>query len=281
VSVTFTKLFASITESTVWCEPDSTRIVWITMLAMSDSKGRVWASIPGLANRARVTVQQVENALITFKSPDHYSRTPDNEGRRVEDIDGGWRLLNHEKYRSIRDEESIKESKRRYINERRKAEKQVENVETEVLHVENVDRGRYNAEAYTEAYTDKTKSTPIVNPVGLTPVDKSKNGLNCPHQKLLDLYHTECKSLAKVARWSEQRKAAMASLWKTVIREEKFTTEQQGLEYFEGYFNWIEQSDFLCGRTGGDRPFLATIDWILKPANFTKIIESNYHRRAA
>lgn len=281
MSVTFTKLFASITESTVWCEPDSTRIVWITMLAMADCKGRVWASIPGLANRARVTVQQVENALITFKSPDHYSRTPDNEGRRVEDIDGGWRLLNHEKYRGIRDEESIKESKRRYINERRKAEKSVENVEPEILQSNSVELCRYNADAYTEAYTDKTKSTPIVNPNGLTPVDKPKNGINCPHQKLLDLYHTECKSLAKVARWSEQRKAAMASLWKTVIREEKFTTEQQGLEYFEGYFNWIEQSDFLCGRTGGDRPFLATIDWILKPSNFTKIIESNYHRRAA
>ena len=281
MSVTFTKLFASITESTVWCEPDSTRIVWITMLAMADCKGRVWASIPGLANRARVTVQQVENALITFKSPDHYSRTPDNEGRRVEDIDGGWRLLNHEKYRGIRDEESIKESKRRYINERRKAEKAVENVEPEILQSNSVELCRYNADTYTEADTDKTKTTPIVNPVGLTPVDKPKNGLNCPHQKLLELYHVECHSLARVARWSESRKKAMATLWKTVCHEEKFTTEQQGLEYFEGYFNWIEQSDFLCGRTGGDRPFIATIDWILKPANFTKIIESNYHRRAA
>lgn len=281
MSVTFTKLFASITESTVWCEPDSTRIVWITMLAMADSKGRVWASIPGLANRARVTVQQVENALITFKSPDHYSRTPDNEGRRVEDIDGGWRLLNHEKYRGIRDEESIKESKRRYINERRKAEKAVENVEQEILQSNSVELCRYNAEADTEADTDKTKTTPIVNPDGLTPVDKPKNGINCPHQKLLELYHVECHSLARVARWSESRKKAMATLWKLVCHEEKFTTEQQGLEYFEGYFNWIEQSDFLCGRTGGDRPFLATIDWILKPANFTKIIESNYHRRAA
>lgn len=129
--------------------------------------------------------------------------------------------------------------------------------------------------------TNHINTTPIVNPVGLTPVDKSKNGLNCPHQKLLELYHVECHSLARVARWSESRKKAMATLWKTVCHEEKFTTEQQGLEYFEGYFNWIEQSDFLCGRTGGDRPFLATIDWILKPANFTKIIESNYHRRAA
>lgn len=124
------------------------------------------------------------------------------------------------------------------------------------------------------------KTTPLVNPVGLTPVDKSKNGLNCPHQKLLDLYHTECKSLAKVARWSESRRKAMATLWKTVCNEEKFTEESQGIVYFEGYFNWIEQSDFLCGRTGTGN-FIATIDWILKPANFTKIIEGNYHRMAA
>lgn len=160
MSVTFTKLFSSITESTVWCEPDSTRIVWITMLAMADSKGRIWASIPGLANRARVTVEQVENALLTFKSPDRYSRTSDNEGRRVEDIEGGWRLLNHEKYRGIRDEESIKESKRRYINERRKAEREAKRVEQKILQSNSVDRGRYNAEA------DKAVNPSCSNPAG-------------------------------------------------------------------------------------------------------------------
>ncbi len=155
---------------------------------------------------------------------------------------------------------------------------------TDVLRTNN----KRNTESYQHDTTQDPRpntqdltSTPIVNPDGLTPVDKPKNGLNCPHQKLLELYHVECHSLARVARWSESRKKAMATLWKLVCHEEKFTTEQQGLEYFEGYFNWIEQSDFLCGRTGGDRPFLATIDWILKPANFTKIIESNYHRRAA
>jgi hypothetical protein len=49
MSVTFTKLFSSITESTVWDEPDRVRLVWITMLAMADKHGRVWASVPGLA----------------------------------------------------------------------------------------------------------------------------------------------------------------------------------------------------------------------------------------
>ena len=135
MSVTFTKLFSSITESTVWCEPDSTRIVWITMLAMADRKGRVWGSIPGLANRARVTIEQCENALITFKSPDRYSRTPDFEGRRIEDIDGGWILLNYQKHRAVQDDQTILESKRRYAARRRAEEKakKVEKVEVDRL----------------------------------------------------------------------------------------------------------------------------------------------------
>ena len=150
MSVTFTKLFASITESTVWCESDSTRLAWITMLAMSDSRGRVWASVPGLANRARISVDAARSAIATFLAPDPDSRTHDHEGRRIEPIDGGWRLLNHEKYRSIRDEESIKESKRRYINTRREKERDT------ARGVENVERSRDNAEADAEA--DKTKA---------------------------------------------------------------------------------------------------------------------------
>lgn len=151
MSVTFTKLFSSITESTVWCEPDHVRLLWITMLAMSDRNGRVWGSIPGLANRARIPVEAARDAIARFLSPDPDSRTPDNEGRRIEAIDGGWRLLNHEKYRALRDEESIKESKRKYINKRREEERKAGSVE-------NVDRSRDNAEAYTEAEAVKTSS---------------------------------------------------------------------------------------------------------------------------
>ena len=111
------------------------------MLAMADRKGRVWASVPGLANRARVSLKEAEAAIKKFLSPDKYSRTSDYDGRRIEIIDGGWRLLNHEKYRSIRDEEVIKEAKRKYINTRRAVERGVE----------KVDRSRHNAEADTEA----------------------------------------------------------------------------------------------------------------------------------
>lgn len=105
MSDTYTKLFSSITESTVWGEPYSTRIVWVAMLAMSDAKGNVYGSIPGLARRANVTVQEAELALAAFMSPDQYSRTKDEDGRRIEEVDGGWKLINHAKYSAVRNAE--------------------------------------------------------------------------------------------------------------------------------------------------------------------------------
>lgn len=114
MSQSFTKLFSSITESTVWGENHATRIVWITMLAMADRKGRVEASIPGLANRARVTLEECEHALERFMAPDKYSRTPDNDGRRIERIDGGWALLNYAKYREMRDHDARLEYQREW-----------------------------------------------------------------------------------------------------------------------------------------------------------------------
>lgn len=98
---TYTKLFQKILYSTIWSEDDQTRIVWITMLAMCDSDGNVLASIPGLARAANVPEKAVQVALKKFLDKDLHSTTPDNEGRRIEAVDGGWRLLNHAKYRDM------------------------------------------------------------------------------------------------------------------------------------------------------------------------------------
>ncbi len=99
--MSYTKLFSSIVTSTIWTEDDKTRIVWITMLAIADKNGEVQASIPGLARVAGVSLPDCEAAILKLISPDPYSRTPDDEGRRIEKIDGGWALLNHAKYRAM------------------------------------------------------------------------------------------------------------------------------------------------------------------------------------
>jgi len=108
MNMAYTKLFSSIVTSTIWAETDKTRIVWITMLAVCDKNGEVQASIPGLARIAGVPIQDCEEAINKFLGPDHYSRTPDDEGRRIEKIDGGWALLNHAKYRNMASKEEVK-----------------------------------------------------------------------------------------------------------------------------------------------------------------------------
>lgn len=72
------------------------------MLAMADQHGYVAASVPGLADRARVSMDACLAALAAFQEPDEWSRTKENEGRRIAEVDGGWTLLNHAKYRAAR-----------------------------------------------------------------------------------------------------------------------------------------------------------------------------------
>jgi hypothetical protein len=96
----YTKLFNSIVASTIWSEPDETRIIWITMLAMANQRGVVETSIPGLAVLARVHVDKCRQAIATLESPDPDSRSQEYDGRRIQKVDGGWLILNHAKYRA-------------------------------------------------------------------------------------------------------------------------------------------------------------------------------------
>lgn len=112
----YTKLFGSIIASTIWREDKETKIVWITMLAMANKHGVVEASIPGLADMARVTLREVQGALAKLSAPDEFSRTRDHDGRRIKEIDGGWLILNHAKYR----EKMNADERRDYLAEKKR-----------------------------------------------------------------------------------------------------------------------------------------------------------------
>lgn len=157
MSMTFTKLFSSITASTVWCESSDTRVVWITMLAMADKHGRVWASIPGLAKEAAVSVDACRVAIEKFLSPDPDSRTQDAEGRRIEPIDGGWRLINHAKYRAVRDEEDRRAYKAQWQREHRGAGASDAPEDKCGQPLNNVDLRSHSAEAESEAEAKKKR----------------------------------------------------------------------------------------------------------------------------
>lgn len=104
----FTKLKPSIIHSTIWREENHVRILWITMLAMSNGKGEVMGSIPGLADAARISIGECKEGLEHLMSPDPYSRTKEHEGRRISDMDGGWKILNYEKHREPKSTDRVK-----------------------------------------------------------------------------------------------------------------------------------------------------------------------------
>lgn len=115
----FTKLDSGIVDSSLWAEPAETRVVWITLLAKCDKTGYARLSESGLQRASNVPMPAVRIALERFQSPDTDSRTPDNEGRRVEKMAGGWHILNYEKYRADMIEETAKE----YLAEKKRKER--------------------------------------------------------------------------------------------------------------------------------------------------------------
>jgi hypothetical protein len=95
----FTKLFSSITESSVWVESDKTLRIWVAFLARADAEGFVEGSIPGMANLCMMSIDDFMAAIKPLLGPDHFSRNPENEGRRLKESPGGWLILNYRYYR--------------------------------------------------------------------------------------------------------------------------------------------------------------------------------------
>lgn len=111
----YTKLFGDIVTSTIWQEPNDCRVLWITMLALKDKDHICRATVPALAKLANISNDDCEKYLEKFQKPDKYSRNKEREGRRIEPIDGGWLILNGEKYQQRLSKEERREQVRNAV----------------------------------------------------------------------------------------------------------------------------------------------------------------------
>lgn len=226
----YTKLFGSIVASTIWREDDKTRIVWITMLAMSNKQGEVEGSIPGLADLSRVTVDECRAAIAKLESPDPDSRSKDEEGRRILPIDGGWKLVNHAKYRA----KLNAEDRRNYL-----AQKQAE---FRARRKQEVNNGKQKSTPVTVGNADETPSnadpaSPWLVAFGLE-LPESLRTQNCLEAVKLWLKHKGEKReaykptglKASLTKWGNEFTAAefpsavenaIAAGWKGIYRENK------------------------------------------------------------
>lgn len=119
----YCKLVSGIILSTIWREDDHTRILWITMLALKNRNHCVMASIPGLAAVANIPIESCIAGLSKLAKPDPHSRTKEHEGRRIMEVDGGWMVLNGEKYRNFMSKQERNEYQARLMSEIRSKSK--------------------------------------------------------------------------------------------------------------------------------------------------------------
>lgn len=107
----YSKLHASLVNSSLWCESDDVRLLFITMLALADRDGYVYGSRVGIVRQANITVTE-KDPFDHLMAPDPGSsdllRNPENEGRRIEEIEGGFRIINYPYYRGLRNDDDRK-----------------------------------------------------------------------------------------------------------------------------------------------------------------------------
>ncbi len=111
----YAKIFTSIYQGTLRGDTHGL-VVFTNLLAHADSNGWVDIHPKAIAEETGLSVDQVRAAIHALESPDPESRSPEEEGRRIvrldEHRDWGWRVVNHGKYRAIRNEEDRREQNR-------------------------------------------------------------------------------------------------------------------------------------------------------------------------
>jgi len=95
----------------------------------------------------------------------------------------------------------------------------------------------------------------------------------CPHKRIVELYHEALPSLPRVRTWEGNRQRMLAARWKE-------DPERQNLDWWKGFFEFIAESPFLTGKVQprSGHPFVADLEWIVRPSNFQKINDGKYHR---
>lgn len=116
----------------------------------------------------------------------------------------------------------------------------------------------------TDTDTEDQKHLSFAEPNDVKPAKR------IPYDEIRALYAKHLPTLPQVRLFDDARKKAIKSRWNADPRFQK-------IEFWEKFFVHISKSDFLMGRTTHNPWHGCSFDWILKPANFKKIVEGNYH----
>jgi hypothetical protein len=99
------------------------RWLFVFLLACSDREGRFHAqTVSTLGRLANIPPEFAEQAVRELEAEDPNSRSTEHNGRRIERIPGGWRVLNYEKYRDYRTKRQVYDAERKAAERKERGE---------------------------------------------------------------------------------------------------------------------------------------------------------------
>lgn len=235
-------------------------ITFQQLIVLCDKNGMVDMTPQAISAITSIPLEYIQKGLIDLEKTDPYSRTKGEDGKRIILIDDhrpwGWYIVNHTKYMKLVSYVDKKKNDLDRIREKRKKNNKINNVAT-----------------------CRTLSQPVADVAHIDiDIDKDiKIKTSCkrnrlPYAEIVDLFHKILPGNPKIVALSKNRKMQIRARWLNDI---------PSLEQWENYFNSVLTSKFLTGQVppgnGRTKPFVASIDFLIKESNMIKIAEGFYN----
>lgn len=118
------KIFDSIYDGTL-VEDWRALVTFQQLIVLCDADGVIDMTPSAISRRTGIPIEHIKAGIEVLERPDPWSRTPDEEGRRIIRLDEhrpwGWYLVNHKKYKALQDADTVREQNR--IRKQRQREK--------------------------------------------------------------------------------------------------------------------------------------------------------------
>ncbi len=241
----YNKLFTKILDSSIWLESSPTRIVWLTMIAVMDEDGFAqFASVANVSHRARVSVEEAQEALRCLESPDVESSDPDHEGRRLERVPGGWLVLNAQKHRDMVTRLVSREHNR--------------------LRVQRFRATKRNALGVTKALQTITCNASVSEAVSVSEAEKKGGKALTPPSALQTLWNDTRDPGPKVSELTKERRR----------RYTKALETHPDLDEWATVIRWLNTQPWANAPGSGEHAnWRATLDWLAKPGKLAEKLE--------
>ena len=118
------KIFTMIYEGTLYGKWEAL-VTFQQLIVLCDADGIVDMTPHAISARTSIPLKIINKGLEILANPDPYSRSPDQDGRRIELIDAhrpwGWHIVNHAKYQQMQDADMVRIQTRERVRKHRES----------------------------------------------------------------------------------------------------------------------------------------------------------------